>query len=255
MDIFGKIAGRIKEEIQLTKEYYSGVNREQSEPDDSSGKNVLWPYDNKVNVKDLSRAEQHERELKIQTYMEAFPFLPFTVKDSRLYRPNTSWTQLNMTEQKVVALALQELDQMVVDYCRNDNVLLEFLPKGIHVPYNKIVFGFPSSMTADSMPRTFIEYRPFTSGGKHSKTPLIVHFTTIENYKKVLDDECHGELSYGLDGSVCHATANIFKNDQCYTYEFGVIGRTFAILKITTTAKATGKKIVIYSSNWEFILY
>lgn len=216
---------------------------------------ALWPFDNNVDTKKLTRAEQRERESKIEICMEAYPFLPFPIIESRLYRTNTSWVSLNMNGQEIVKLALQELDQLVVDYYANKNALLEFLPKGLRIPYQKVAFGFPSPLKADSLPRTFIEYRPLTSNGKPSKTPLMVHFTTIESYKDFLDNECHGELTYGIDGNVCHATAYIFKDNNCYIYEFGVIGRTFTITKITTVSSNTGKKVMIYNSNWDFILY
>lgn len=280
MGVFKGIVDHFKKEIQLTKEYYGISDRNEPEIELKESETLqyaqikedkpvkpkhtkptagqdssVWPYDNNINITSLSREEQREREQRIEVCMEAYPFLPFSIGPSKLYRPNTSWKILNLEEQSVVKLALQEMNKLVAGCYGNENVLEKFLPKGLSIPYEKVSFGFPLPMKENSTPGTFVEYKPLTNAGKQSKTPLVVHYTTIDGHISFYDNECHGDLSYGLDGKVCKATAYIFKNNHCYTYEFGLIGRTFVVTKISTKNKETGKNILIYNSNWEYILY
>lgn len=257
----------IKETIRLNREYYESFSEEQNTdfsakemnsqkpapPKTEKKESEYWPYDNNINISNLSRAEQHERELKIQMYMEAYPFLPFLISDSFLYRPNTAWTSLNKGEQAVVLDSLKELNDLVVDFKKNDNVIHELLPLDIHIPYERVCFDEPR--TVGNTPRSFIEYRPLTNSGNRRKDPLIVHFTTIKDSPRPFEYECAGELVYGLDGSVVSAEANIFKNNKCYSYSFGLVGRTFTIAKITTPGEKPGTKAIIYSSLWDFMEY
>ena len=217
-------------------------------------KSDLWPFEDK-NVCDMTRIEQHERELRIQMYMEAYPFLPFTIGDSHIRRPNTSTASLNMNGRKVVIDALKELSQMMLDCYENNTVLLDELPCGICIPINKILFDpIPPFKIGETAP-TFVEYRPFTNAGRQSKKPLSVFFTIIINHTEILDNECHGELVYGIDGNVQEAKVYYFKNNQCYLYEFGVVGRTFIVKKIETNFSVNGKKCYIYNYEWDYILY
>lgn len=262
MSLLDKVLGHFKQELQLTKEYHESFSEKQDiiaiepqkkskpKPAQQKENKKCWPYDNNVDIADLTMDEQRERVSRIEMYMEEYPFLPFTISDSFLYRPNTSWTCINMGGREVVFQALRELNDLVIDFQVNEKVLHELLPYDISIPYSKICFdhsGIPGKPA-----RSFIEYWPFTTGGYRRTEPLIVHFTTIKEAISFLDDDCSGELVYGVDGSVVSAKVNIFKSNKCYSYSFGLAGRTFTIGKITTPSK-TGKQIVIYSSSWDFM--
>ena len=261
------VANNIKREIDLTREYYTGQPNQASAPISSSSEHKnpisrkaatdksLWPFSNDVNIWDLTQAERCEREQKIQMYMEAYPFLPFQICDSRLIRPNTSGCIVNMNNKQIIITALQELDHLVVDLYSNENVIRKLLPDGLRIPYNKLCFDYPTQVTTDSMPQTYIEYRPLTNAGKRSYNPLIVHFSTVRQAMDIMDNECGGELTYGVDGNIISAVVRIFKDNRCYTYNFGVVGRTFTITKISTPNYETRKQVVIYESSWDFIEY
>ncbi len=64
--------------------------------------NSLWPFDNNVNVSDLTRQQRKEREQFIQNSMEIFSWLPFQIGDSQLYRPNVSIKPLNWNERGIL---------------------------------------------------------------------------------------------------------------------------------------------------------
>ena len=74
----------IKETIDLNRKYYQGQCEENSIQENpvSKEKSVskekedeIWPFENDIDIKALTRAQQHERELQIQMYMKAYPFL------------------------------------------------------------------------------------------------------------------------------------------------------------------------------------
>lgn len=251
----------VKETWRLNSEYY-GIEtktpteeqeRKQVREPPKTKTSEYWPYDNNVDIKKMSRAEQHERELRIQMYMEAYPFLPFQISDSFLYRPNTSWTTINQGGQAVVLSSLKELNDIIIGFRKNKNVIYEYLPYDIKIPYERVCFDHSGKV--GQPPRSFIEYRPFTSAAKRCKEPLIVHFTTIKEFMRVLNDECAGEMTYGLDGTVVSAKVGIFKNNRCYSYSFGMVGRTFTISKITTPNEQTSKQAVLYDNLWDFMEY
>lgn len=87
--------------------------------------NSLWPYDNNINISDLSRAEQHERELFIQNAMEIFSQLPFRIGDSQLYRPNVSIKPLNLDERHIFERELYALS----DYDERGDIIFRLLDK------------------------------------------------------------------------------------------------------------------------------
>lgn len=249
----------IKNNIQQTKEYYR-ENLETADPQAAvaidPSDTPSWQFDNDKSVADMSKREQHDRAKAIEEAMLAFPFLPFQIGDSFLYRSNTSATGLNMSDQKVVSVALAELNQLITDFYNNDNVIIQLLPKELQIPIEKVCYGFPSVLTInDKLPRSFVEYRPYTRAGKHSTTPLFVHFTTIEDYKEYLNNEAAGRLEYGVDGNVRTASISIFRDNQAYNYKFGLVGRTFTITKIDTISNKTGNRVQIYQSAWDFIEY
>ena len=205
--------------------------------------NSLWPYDNNINISDLSRAEQHERELFIQNAMEIFSRLPFQIGDSQLYRPNVSIKPLNLDERHIFERELYALSDYIERFYYNKKAILDHVPGGLYIPVERLVY--------DTI-QTHIEYWPVTNAGKYNTQPLRVHYSTVRDASNMNPIESTGELKWGIDGNVCAATVRIFANRTCFSYSFGVIGRTFAITKLETPS-SDGKQAVLYSSAWDYM--
>jgi hypothetical protein len=203
----------------------------------------LWPFDNNVNVSDLTRQQRKERELFIQNAMEIFSWLPFQIGDSQLHRPNVSIKPLNWNERGILESELYDLNGYINGLYNDQYAVMKHVPKELYIPYDRLVY--------DSV-KTRIEYWPFTSAGRYNPQPLRIHFSTIPESSAVYPIESTGELRWGVDGKVCAATVRIFVNSVCYSYSFGVVGRTFMITKLETPG-INGKPAILYSSSWELM--
>ncbi len=117
------------------------------------------------------------------------------------------------------------------------------VPKGLYIPFDRIVY--------DTI-QTHIEYWPFTNAGRYNSQPLRIHYSTVRDPSRPDVLESTGELRWGVDGNVCAATIRIFSNSVCYSYSFGVAGRTFMITKLETPG-INGKPAILYSSSWELM--
>lgn len=205
--------------------------------------NSLWPFDNNVNVLDLTRQQRKERELFIQNAMEIFSWLPFRIGDSQLYRPNVSIKPLNWNERGILENELYELNGYIGGLYENEYAVIKNVPKGLCIPFDRLVY--------DTI-QTHIEYWPFTSAGRYNPQPLRICFSTVRDCMNECPVESTGELRWGVDGKVCAATVRIFVNSVCYSYSFGVVGRTFMITKLETPG-INGKPAILYSSSWELM--
>lgn len=205
--------------------------------------NSLWPFDNNVNVSDFTRQQRKEREQFIQNSMQIFSWLPFQIGDSQLYRPNVSIKPLNWNERGILENELYELNGYIAGLYENEYAVMKNVPKGLYIPFDRIVY--------DTI-QTHIEYWPFTNAGRYNPQPLRIHFSTVQDCTALSPIESTGELRWGVDGNVCAATIRIFSNSVCYSYSFGVAGRTFMITKLETPG-INGKPAILYSSSWELM--
>lgn len=202
-----------------------------------------WPFDNNINIADLTARQRHERELYIQNAMGIFSRLPFRAGDSQLYRPNVSIKPLNLNERQTFELELYTLSDHIERFYQNRKAVLEHLPGGLYIPVDRVVY--------DTI-QTHIEYWPFTNAGRYNSLPFRIHYSTVRDASHLNPIESTGELRWGIDGNVCAATVRIFANGICFTYSFGVIGRTFAITKLETPSY-DGKQALLYSSAWDYM--
>ena len=201
--------------------------------------------------KQIATPQSLQRCQAIEEEMRSFRLLqfqicgcsPFIETDERF------WASVNMSNKIILEGFFNELNSYLWDAWKLPCAISKLIHKNAHIDISRVCYDYRSKPQLGERPRSFFEYRPITKNGNKSRTPLILHFTTIAEYKEHHHNDATGEISFGTDGEISSARINIFQNDKCCSFFFGTFNRTFGVKRITMPG-VDGKAVLLFDYRW-----
>lgn len=157
--------------------------------------------------------------------MLPFKMLPFAFDTEIVFHPGSKspWSMDLSATNRLVA---DDQVEMLNEYLRQAPLLCDSIPLGLEIPIAAIRYD---SIQNYGYSKLFCN--PFTKTGKRSKYPVCL-FVTTDLSDAINHINC--KIYYLCDGSMGKAKAVFWNNHICYSFAFGLVGKTFALTKIET---------------------
>lgn len=257
----GRLSNFFKTALEENRAYYEqekvGSEKEKTTVNHQSKMpqtKIAVLINSRVCKEELTKEQWKNASNLLEEEMSYFPCLPFQICNCSYIGEHTAWTTYNMTNQRCLQPAINEINYLLADVVNLDDAVSKIIPTNYFIDFKSICFDYSEHVKYGDLPRSYMLYRPKTKAGKLSRYPLIAFFNTIRNSPEEKPENYIGELFYSVNGELCEAKLHCWKYGKFAEFEFSTIGRTFMISKIRTHG-ADGKLFLLYDCMWKFTDY